>query len=443
MLRRSGVKILNEIYEEALNWLYSLRRFGMKLGLDNVEALLKISGNPHENARGVHIAGTNGKGSVAAMLSSITKAGGYRVGTYTSPHLISFEERMLIDGKPIERDTLLRYIERYREIAESLNKKGVYPTFFELTTAIAFDYFREMAADIWVVETGMGGRLDATNILRFKTGVITRIGMDHTEHLGKTLENIAWEKAGIIKEGMNIVTAESGETLRVIEKKAKKVGAQVFSLKRDFDYRIFSSDIGGVECIVKGIYDEYNLHIPLVGRHQAENAALSVAAAELMKGDGIYLEKSAIISGINNVRWRGRFDIVSRDPIVVLDAAHNPDGARVLRNALIDAGLWGKYTLVLGMLSDKDARSFAEILMKGSVKTIITEPEYRPRAMKMEELLKITSEYGEVEGVRKPRDAVCRAIEYGNPVLVTGSIYLLGDVLSSIDFNGVDRKKLC
>ena len=422
-------------YEEAIERLYSLQRFGVKLGLDGISKVLDRVGNPHHGAKGVHIAGTNGKGSVASMISHILMASSHRVGTYTSPHLIDFEERMRVGWKPIDRDELVDYIEKYLKIRESMEKEGVYPTFFEVITAIAFDYFKKSGADVWVIETGMGGRLDATNIVRFRTGVITRIGMDHQEHLGKTLEKIAVEKAGIIKEGMNIVTAESGETLKVIERRAKDVGAHVFSLGRDFEVEVLKSDIGGVEAKVNGIYDEYHLKIPLVGKHQAENAALSVAAAELMRHDEIYIEKSAIISGMANTEWKGRFEIVSRCPLVIVDAAHNPQGAMVLRDSLIDTGLWGRYTLVLGMLKDKDAGDFSRILMKGARKTIITEPEYRPRAMKMEELMEITSKYGEVEGERNPVDALYRALSYGNPVVVTGSIYLLGDVLSKVKFD--------
>jgi dihydrofolate synthase/folylpolyglutamate synthase len=421
-----------------LNRLYSLQRFGMKLGLDNIENLLEIVGNPHEGAKGVHIAGTNGKGSVAAMLTSMLMSAGYRVATYTSPHLVDFEERMMINREPIEKDELLEYIKRYLEIRESMEKEEDKSTFFEITTAMAFEYFRKRGADVWVIETGMGGRLDATNTVRFKTGVITRIGMDHTEHLGKTRDKIAMEKAGIIKEGMNVVTAESGDTLKVIEKKAKEVGANLFSLDRDFHVEVLRSNINGVEAKVDGIYDEYHLNIPLIGRHQAENAALSVVAAELMRHDDIYVEKSAIISGMASTVWKGRFEILSKNPLVIVDAAHNTDGAIALRRALMDAGLWGKYTLVLGMLKDKDAEGFSSILMKGAEKTIITEPEYRPRAMKMEELMKISSKYGSVEGERNPVDAVKKAISYGNPVVVTGSIYLLGDVLSEMEFNKVE-----
>ena len=421
-------------YHNALERLYSLQRFGVKLGLDSIASLLIRVGNPHETAKGVHIAGTNGKGSVASMLSHILMASS-RVGTYTSPHLIDFEERIRVGWKPIERDELVDYIEKYLKIRDSMEKEGIYPTFFEVTTAIAFDYFRKKGADVWVIETGMGGRLDATNIVRFGTGVITRIGMDHQEHLGKSREKIAIEKAGIIKEGMNIVTAESGDILRIIEKRAEEVGAHVFSLGRDFEVEVLKSDIKGVEAKVNGIYDEYHLKIPLVGRHQAENAALSVVASELMRHDGIYIEKSAIISGIANTEWKGRFEIISRDPLVIVDAAHNPQGAMALRDALIDAGLWGKYTLVLGMLKDKDADEFSRTLMKGAKKTIITEPEYKPRAMKMEELMEITLKYGEVEGERNPTDALSKALSYGNPVVITGSIYLLGDVLSKVKFD--------
>ncbi len=427
--------------EEALDYLYSLERFGVKLGLETMETLMKIMGNPHQGAEGVHIAGTNGKGSVAAMISSILRKSGYRTGTYTSPHLLRFEERIAIDGKPMNSHKLMEYIGRYREIVKYLNETGVYPTFFEVVTAIAFEHFRENS-DVWVIETGMGGRLDATNIVKFSTGVITTIGRDHTKHLGSSLLKIAGEKAGIIKDEMNIVTGERGDTLSVIEKRAKDVGAEVFALGRDIEVKVLSSTIEGVEARIRGIYDEYNVAVPLAGRHQANNAALAIAAAELMKHDGIFVEKSAIISGITETEWRGRFELVSRNPLVIMDAAHNPHGAEALKRTLIDTGFWGSYTLLIGMLNDKDAEAFASTLVKGAKKTVVTEPRYGPRAMKMEELMAITSKYGDSEGIKDVGDAVDNALTHGNPVLITGSIYLLGDVLSEYDFDKMRIKNI-
>ncbi len=428
-------------YEDALSYLYSLERFGVKLGLDTMEDVMKIVGNPHHGAKGVHIAGTNGKGSVAAMISSILRKSGYRTGTYTSPHLLRFEERIAVDGKPMNSHKLMEYIGRYREIVKDLNETGVYPTFFEITTAIAFEHFRDNS-DVWVIETGMGGRLDATNIVKFRTGVITTIGRDHTKHLGNSLPKIAGEKAGIIKEEMNIVTGERRDTLSVIEKRAKDVGAEVFTLGRDIEVKVLSSTIEGVEARIRGIYDEYDILVPLAGRHQADNAALAIAAAELMRHDGIFAEKSAIISGIRGTEWRGRFEIVSKDPLAIMDAAHNPHGAEALKETLVDTGLWGKYTLLIGMLDDKDAEAFAATLVKGAKKTVVTEPRYRPRAMKMEELITITSKYGDSEGIKDVGEAVDTALGYGNPVLITGSIYLLGDILSEYDFDKMRIKNI-
>ena len=421
---------------EDIEYLYSLGKFGIKLGLDNTKKLMDIAGNPHEGMKGVHIAGTNGKGSVAAMLTSIMEKAGYRPATYTSPHLVNFEERMMISGKPIEREELVALIERYRKAVDELNRAGVYPTFFEVTTSIAFDYFRRRDAFPWIIEVGMGGRLDSTNIVGFGTGVITSIGMDHMKYLGNTAEKIAEEKAGIIKPGMNIVTAASGAVLNVIEKRAEKEGADVFALSRDFDAETISVSLEGTETLIHGIYGDYRLRIPLIGRHQSVNAALAVVSAELMRNDGIYADRNAIISGISTAVWKGRFDVVSRDPLVIMDAAHNPHGALALSRTIKDVGLEGKYTLVLGMLKDKDIRSTSEILMRGAKRTIITQPEYTERAMDSGEFLKITESGGlKAEAEPSPRKAVRKAVEYGDPVLITGSIYLLGDILSSVNFN--------
>ncbi len=418
--------------DDGIEWLYSLGKFGIKLGLDNIRALLDISGNPQEYAKGVHIAGTNGKGSVAAMLSSILKSSGYRTGTYTSPHLVRFNERIAIDGKPISDDELLHLMDFFRERTEELNAKGVYPTFFEVLTAMAFYHFGKNA-DVWVVETGMGGRLDATNITRFRTGVISSVGMDHMQHLGDTLEKIAREKAGIIKDGMNVVS--SGDASPVMRSRAAEMKAELFEMGKEFSVDVLEIGIGGTDAVIHGIYDDYAVKVPLPGRHQARNAAMAIAAAELMRHDELYIEKSAIISGIESAGWPGRFELVNRDPPVILDAAHNAPGALALSETLDDTGLKGEYTLVLGMLNDKDADAVASLLVKESAETIITEPLYRERAMKMEELMDISGRYGKVSGIRDPAEAVEKAMGMGRPVLVAGSIYLLGDVLSSVKFH--------
>ncbi len=427
--------------EKGIDWLYSLGKFGIKLGLSNTRELLKMAGNPHEGVKGVHIAGTNGKGSVAAMLTSMLVKAGYRVGTYTSPHLLDFRERIAIDGKPISEKELTVLIHDFRDKVQELNARGVYPTFFEVTTSMAFRYFADSEADVWVVETGMGGRLDSTNVTGFRTGVITSIGMDHVAHLGADLESIAREKAGIIKDSMNVSTAAEGNILNVLRNKAQKHDARIFSWKRDFSADVMSIDISGTEMIVHGIHDDYHVRTALPGRHQALNAALAISAAELMHYDGIYVEKSAVIAGVKGARWSGRFELVNRDPDVIMDAAHNLPGAMALAQTLMDVGLWGKYTLVLGILNDKDADGISSTLASGASRVIITQPEYTDRAMKMEELLEITKKYAPALGIRDPEEAVETAMESGNPVVVAGSIYLLGDVLSSVKFNNkIDMK---
>ena len=415
----------------------------MKLGLDNTKKLLHTAGDPHKGMKGVHIAGTDGKGSVAAMLTSVMMKAGYRPATYTSPHLVNFEERMTVSGKPIERNELAALIRKYRKMVDKLSEEGVHPTFFEVTTSIAFDYFKKRGAFPWIVEVGMGGRLDSTNVIEFKTGVITSIGLDHTKYLGNTAEKIAREKAGIIKPGMRIVTAASGPVLGIIEKKAEKEGAEVFALSRDFDAETISVSLEGTEALIHGLYGDYHLRIPLVGRHQTANAALAAVSAELMRHDGIYAESNAIISGISSAVWKGRFEVVSQNPLVIMDAAHNPHGALALSRTMKDVGLEGKYTLILGMLKDKDIRSASEILMRGAKRTLITQPKYAERAMDSGEFLKIARSMGfEAEAEPSPEKAVKIAVNYGDPVLVTGSIYLLGDILSTVDFNKAEWKKL-
>lgn len=428
-------------YQETIDYLYALQKHGVKLGLENSVALMKIMGDPHRKFRTVHIAGTNGKGSTSAFIASILAAAGYRVGLYTSPHLVSFTERIRINGIPITEAKVVEIAGRvrkgYQPSSSVHENRGLNPTFFEVTTAVAFTYFAEEGVDIAVVEVGMGGRLDSTNVVTPLVSVITNIDLEHTEFLGNRLELIAAEKAGVIKAGVPVVTgASQPAVLRVIQHEADAKQAPVYRLGRAFrPERIASTgkqrfDYRGI----KGSYDR--CEISLLGRYQVDNACLAVAAIECLGDAGIIVSEAAIRTGLEQTCWEGRLEGVSRRPDIYLDGAHNPASARKLAAAVTDlkAG-YRRLVLVIGILGDKDFRGILSELVPLADEVIVTRPEYS-RAM---DLASLAAEAREVHSAVDAADTVYHAIkkakEKAGPddlILVTGSLYVVGEARAAL-----------
>jgi dihydrofolate synthase/folylpolyglutamate synthase len=370
-------------YEEATAFLYGLRRFGWRPGLASIARLLALVGDPQANVPCVHVGGTNGKGSTAAMLASIVRASGRRTGLYTSPHLLSFTERIQVDGEPIGEAEIVALTEELSglcaahfapETAPPRSDLLPHPTFFELTTAMAFLHFRRRAVDAAVVEVGLGGRLDATNVIEPRIAVITNVALDHEEYLGHTVAEIAAEKAGIVKSGVPVVTGARGEALETIRRTADAVGAPVVSVPDSYRWRVRESSISGQVFDLEGPRGCYAaLRIPLLGRHQVENAAVAVAAAEAARDRELLLEETAIRRGLTIAEWPGRLQVIEGRPRIVLDGAHNPAGAQVLASFLAEhRAELGRLVLVFGVLKDKNWRTMLDSLTPLADEIILT-----------------------------------------------------------------------
>ena len=416
-------------YSETLDWLFSLEHMGVKLGLDNIKELLHRLGNPQDEFRSVHVAGTNGKGSVSAMLASILREQGYRTGLYTSPHMVDFRERILCGRELISEAELAKLAMEVKGQWEEMERTtGQIPTFFEVTTAIAFLHFADGGIEEAVIEVGMGGRLDATNVISPDCSIITSISMEHTQYLGNTLSSIAAEKAGIIKPGVPVVTAaDQSEVLDVIKRVALAKGAPVRIVGKDVDYRLISATTEGTMIELGSL--SVPVKLPLLGGYQAVNAATAYAAALELDRKNVEVQEKAIIAGLENVRWPGRLELVQGRPMIVLDATHTPDGSRKV--ALEFNKLFGRnMTLVIGVLNDKDLAGvvgpFAGIAKKAVATAPATERAY-PATMVAQVL---DRDLKNVEIEPSIPCAIQRAIEITDAngvILITGSIYTIGE----------------
>ena len=425
-------------YQDELEYLYSLHQFGIKLGLSNIRDLCAFSGNPQEKIKTIHVGGTNGKGSTAAVLSAILQEAGYKVGLYTSPHLIDFTERIRIHNIPIPKERVAGLV---RNVRECVGDRDIMPTFFELTTALALSYFAEETVDIAVMEVGMGGRLDATNIINPLVSVITHVGYDHMEHLGASLEQIAMEKCGIIKRGVPVITSESkGPILSIIEESAGEADAVPYVYGREFYAEPVRMAPYYSEFCYHGLqWGGLLLKTPLAGRHQIFNMGAALCAAELLTGMGFDITERQAAEGVRNVSWPGRLEMVSDRPQVFLDGAHNHDGAVALRRFIEDVLMaqraHGKIVLIFGVLKDKDAGAMIGELIPCSTEVIITSPNTE-RGLPVEALREIVEKQGVKPHVtRTISGALSLAHDIASSsdtIIVTGSLYVVGEARALI-----------
>ena len=426
-------------YNNIIDYLYSLQSVGIKLGLDNISALLGRLDNPHRAFKSIHIAGTNGKGSTAAMAASMLQSAGVSTGLFTSPHLLSFTERIRVDGAEVTEGQVVRLAGMVREAAHGLN-----PTFFEVVTAMAFLHFRDKAVVLAIVETGLGGRLDSTNVIVPEVSVITPISMDHMDFLGSTLAKVASEKAGIIKPGVPVVSApQEPEALLELRKAAARESARFHLLEDDFSYKLENAETGRISLT----YTDDNLSIPdievpLSGEHQAMNATLAIKAFSLA-AMGLALGQkemvSAVRQGLKCLKWPGRLELVSSDPPVYLDGAHNPAASLALARELKQRPLAapGRTVLVLGVMKDKDVHGLIRPLLPLAGEIICTAPAYG-RATSPEELAGTVSALGhKARAVQGVNNALDEARATGKTVLVTGSFYTAGEALEALGTKGV------
>lgn len=412
-------------YKEALEYIDGMQWFGSRPGLERVGELLEKLGRPQDKLKYIHIAGTNGKGSCAAMLASVMKAAGYRTGLFTSPYLYRFNERMQINGREIEDEALAELIGRIKPLAEAMED---HPTEFELMTAAALLWYAEERCDIVVLEVGLGGRLDATNIIEApEAAVIMNIGLDHTVVLGDTVEKIAAEKAGIIKPGCGCVLYPQSESVEaVIVRKCREMGAQLrkaelSQIKSEFD------SLDGQVFSYKG--DGYAL--PLLGAHQLKNAAVVIETVALLRERGWKLKQEDVEHGIYAVSWPARFEIVHEEPYFVVDGGHNPQCAQTVADNLEKYFKDYRRVLLLGVLADKDYDSLTAVLAEKADEFICVTPN-SDRALPAEELAEHLKKHGKpVTACGSIKDGVSAALESAGKngmVCAVGSLYMAGEI---------------
>lgn len=420
---------LHPDYERCLDTMYKLGRFGIILGLDTMTGILGRLGNPEKSFTAIHVAGTNGKGSVASYLTRILSLAGYRTGLYTSPHLVRFNERIQIDGQMI---TDAEVVESYTRV-EAANTSERSATFFELTTAMAFDLFAQKGVEVAVIETGMGGRLDATNILTPALSIITNISLEHKAHLGGTLSKIAFEKAGIIKAGVPaIVGVRQASALSVMEERAKAVGAPLLRLGREIRIRRSGKEFS---CRCNGV-TVGGLSTSLLGKHQTENAALAVAACLALKERlGFPLTDAIIRQGLATTSWPGRLEKVAEQPETVIDGAHNPAAIKVLVDYLKEEQKGREITLVTGILDDKAYQKMFASLLPLCRRVILVQAQTE-RSIDPETMRADASRFlGDVSVIRDIDEAIATARATANDgelVLVAGSLYVAGEARAAL-----------
>jgi dihydrofolate synthase / folylpolyglutamate synthase len=440
-------------YQQALNYINSYTDYektpvphaAANYDLRRVVELMGYFDNPHLKTKAVHITGTKGKGSTAAMIASVLTAAGYKTGLYTSPHLLDLRERVRIGKTLIPKSALAEIMERLVPAIEDVNGRATFGkiTTFEVLTAIAFMYFAERKTDYQVLEVGLGGTYDATNIIPApQVCVITSISYDHTEILGNTLTEIAVEKCGIIKPGCPVVSApQKAEAAAVIRRVCAERGCILFEVGRDITFREIDFDMGSQHLMVSGRLGSYEIVIPLLGEHQMLNAATAVGAFEVLMEKGVAIKTRDIASGMAAVSWPGRFQVIGRHPVIVLDGAHNPDSARRLRETVERYMQNQKAVFVFGASADKDIAGMAAELYPIAGRVIATRANH-PRAAAPDRIAAEFASRGVATEVANNVDeALDRAVSCAGEsgfVCITGSLFVVAEALRL-----ADRFKTC
>lgn len=419
------------IIAEAISFLESLGKFRIKLSLGRIEKLLAFFGNPHNFFKSIHVAGTNGKGSVCAFISNVLQEAGYKVGLYTSPHLLDIRERIKINGELISEEDFAFFVgsihDKFKEFPDEDK-----PTYFEVLTCVAFQYFKRMAVDIGVIEVGLGGRYDATNVINPEISIITSISYDHTEYLGRRIEKIAYEKGGIIKEGVPVCFGGKSPTAwKVIKEIARKKRAEAFWLyDNKFSLkRIYSKGRRGF--YIRSLKGDYEIFPLAHGFFQGENIAVSILASEILTERGYKIEKETLIKGIEKSFIEGRMEVIDGNTNIIIDGAHNPDAIKKLLISLKEIGI-DSFVLLYASMKDKDIEKISRILFPKAKKIILTkveelrgeEPEniFRRAYFKFKKDIIMEKDFAKAYEMAK---SLCSDSDY---LLVTGSLYLAGAV---------------
>jgi dihydrofolate synthase / folylpolyglutamate synthase len=418
-------------YNQCLQNMFGLRRFGIKLGLETIRLILEGLDNPQNKFMSIHIAGTNGKGSIASALSSIFSKAGHSVGLYTSPHLVKFNERIRINGIPVSDMDVLNAYEAVKDFSPGERE----PTFFEYTTAMAFYEFARVKVDWAIVETGMGGRLDATNVLKPQLSIISNISLEHRQYLGNTIAEITAEKGGIIKHETPVVTGvNQKDAIEVLKNIAQKQQAPLFRLGEHF--RIRQNRKNNTFSYV-GINSTWeNMKAGLQGKHQIENAALTLAACEVLNRHNTNLNIEHIKEGLLKTNWPGRMEVVSQAPYIILDGAHNLMASRKLAKFISENLVKSKTTLLIGILDDKPYKGMLKCLLPFCNRLILTKPTIN-RAMDPETLSRFAKKFvDDIKIIPNVKDAFFYAMDsvsYDEAICVAGSLYVVGEVKQALE----------
>lgn len=419
-------------YGEALEYIHGVNTAFCKPGLERIGALCEALGNPQDSLRYVHVAGTNGKGSTSSMLASILKEAGYKVGLYTSPYIYRFNERIRVDGEDISNEDLIALVERLRPIVEEMDDK---PTEFELICAMAFEHFKNVGCDIVVLEVGLGGRFDSTNIIKSPLlSIITGIALDHTAILGNTVEKIAFEKAGIIKPGSPLLWGGSDKAAeRVIREVAEARCSDIYSVRHELT-EVHESTLAGTRFS----YGKYpNAVIRLLGAYQPRNASCVLEAVEILKKNGIKIDTGAVYRGLEATRWRARFEVIATEPTVIFDGAHNPEGIAAAVESIKNYYPEGGITVFTGVLADKDYRTVARSISEVASSAYTITPD-NPRALPAEKYAEVLRSYGvDALSCESVETALAKAIERarhdGGAVCCLGSLYTYSSVIDAME----------
>lgn len=411
-----------------LEKIHSLDKFGSRPGLDRIKTFLDILGNPQDDLRFIHVAGTNGKGSTCALLSAVLTEAGYKTGLFISPFIVDFRERIQINGEMISEEILSDAVEKTFPIVEKLRDEGCIITEFEYVTALEFYIHKNAKCDVVVLETGMGGLLDCTNVIKKPLcSVITKIGLDHTAVLGDTIEKIALQKCGIIKSGSPaVVSAQCKEAMAVVEKNCFEKNVKLIK-SENVELEVINETIKFTEFKYKNL----KLNLPFIGEHQLENAKAALSCVEVVK-KFFEIPDEAVINGFKKASNPARFELLKEKPIVILDGAHNPDGINALKKAVEKYNPKKSAVLILGMLSDKDSESSIKLL-RGVFDTVFTVPVNNPRTLNSETLAqKCLPFFNEVTAFGDVNSALARALETAEKndslLVIAGSLYLAGEI---------------
>jgi dihydrofolate synthase/folylpolyglutamate synthase len=415
-------------YKKSISELFELRRFGIRPGLENIKKLLYHLGNPHKNLKFIHIAGTNGKGSTAAFLHSVLKHSNYKTGLYTSPHLIDFCERIKINDTQIKKKRVTELIEKIKKICFVHKIKNT--TFFDFATALAFIYFYEEKVDLAVIETGLGGKYDSTNVINPLVSVITNIGLEHQKYLGKTIAEITSEKAGIIKIKRPVVTGvKQQKTKNILKETSNKSDSPLYISGRDFEVINISSNLFNYKSNTSKIL---KIKSGLLGDHQIENAALAIKTSEILIESGYKISEQNIKNGIRKAFWPGRMEVISENPKIILDGAHNPEAWKQLKKSINNQFDYNRLFLIIGVLEDKNINSLIKTMLPGTYKTMFFKPDIYRAADK--EILKkyiVFSDTNRIFWYDDPIKTLTSAMfEAGQKdlILVTGSLFTVGEI---------------